>query len=149
VGFSVEIDRQIEFIKTTDARAFPGVIESVRTSLAKATQDQTILEQQLALCRSGANAPRLPTADEIIQGALDIEAHVRSDPVAARRALADVLLDGRITMEPQPDGNYRGWSILTPLRLARTRKPRGRGAAEASSNGTDGSVSNVSCAGRI
>lgn len=144
---TVEIERQIEFIKNTDPTAFPAVIDTVRASLAKATRDQAALQQQLALSRAHETAtPRLPTADEIIKGALDIEARLRSDPVAARQALSAVLLDGRITMEPQPDGSYRGRSVLTPLRLARTRKPRGRGAAEASGAG---SVSNVSCAGRI
>lgn len=146
---TIEIERQIDFIRGTDPAAFPSVIESVRASLARATRDQAVLQQQLALSRTreASSASRLPTAEQIIKGALDIEARLRSDPVAARRALGAVLLDGRITMEPQADGSYRGWSILTPLRLARTRKPRDRGAAEASSNGTDGSVSNVSCAG--
>lgn len=145
---TLEIERQIEFIKNTDPVAEAGVVQAIRASLTKASAEQANLRRQLEAARAADHPVRLPTPEQIVAGALDIEARLRSDPLTAREALRAMLLDGRITMEPQADGSYIGRSILTPLRLARTRKPRGRGGAEASSLETR-SVSKVSCAGRI
>ncbi|MDP9149243.1 MAG: hypothetical protein M3O36_04775 [Myxococcota bacterium] len=104
------------------------MIESVRASLALATRDQAALQQQLALSRTreASSDTHLPTAEQIIKGALDIEARLRSDPVAARRALGAVLLDGRITMEPQPDGSYRAGPSSRPFG-SRVRESLGAG----------------------
>jgi hypothetical protein len=107
------------------------------------------IRRELAALEAAERPVKLPTADEIIQGVLNIEACIRSDPVTAREALRRVLLDGKIVMEPQPNGDYRGRSAVLPMQLARTRKPRNLSGAGASGSGTDESVSKVGCAGAI
>lgn len=112
-------------------------------------KEQDTLKRRLEVVLLQADgAVPLPSPDDIVAGVLDIEAHLRANPIAAREALRAMLLDGIVTMDPQEDGSYLARSILTPLQLAKTGKPRNREGAGASGLET-GSVSKVGCAGRI
>lgn len=99
----------------------------------------------LRTCRSGKFAPRLPTVDEILERVLDVEARISDDPTTAREAIRRMLLDGKIVMQPEPDSSYRAESVIFPLRLPKSRKPRNPKGSEASHD----VVGNDGCAGAI
>ena len=82
---------------------------------------------------------------------VDVEARIKDDPTTAREALRQVLIDGRITLTPQPDGSWQATSMLIVGRLTwKTRKPRSGGPSGASSMiSTTEVVEIVSCAGAI
>ena len=75
-----------------------------------------------------------------------LERRIEFDPTTAREQLRRVLLDGRFTVTPQPDGSWQAVSALLVGRLAGSRKPRSGGPGGASGGEV---VENGSCAGRI
>ncbi|PKL56034.1 MAG: hypothetical protein CVV35_06710 [Methanomicrobiales archaeon HGW-Methanomicrobiales-6] len=83
--------------------------------------------------------------DEILERVLDVEARITDDPTTAREAIRRMLLDGKIVMHPEADGSYRAESVIFPLRLPKSRKPRNQKVSEASRD----VVGNDGCAGRI
>jgi len=116
--------------------------------------EQRDLKAKLDALKTSTVEPRLPTEDEILAYVVDVETRIKDDPTTAREALRRLLLDGKLVMHPQPDGSWRGESLILPLRLAggRTRKPRNGGPSGASETSTTSSGEEVeigSCAGRI
>jgi hypothetical protein len=85
----------------------------------------------------------MPTVDEIVALVVDVEARIKDDPSSAREALRQMLLEGALVMAPLPDGSYQVRSVIVPIRLPSTRKPRHGGPSEASSEG----VGIAGCAG--
>ena len=144
-----EIERLLNFIRSTDLAASPGAFDTVRASLEKATSELRASEVRLAATNAERPEPvRLPTSEEIAGLVLEVEARIQDDPTSAREAFRQSLGEGRLHMEPLPDLSYRAHSLLFPMRLfwrMRMRKPRSDGSGEASRN----IVGNVSCAGRI
>ena len=144
-----EIERLMNFIRSTDLTASPGAFETVRVSLEKATAEVRVIEAKLAATSATrTETPKLPTVKELAALVLDLEGRIAEDPTSAREALRQSLDDGRLHMEPMPDRSYRAHSILFPMRLywrMRMKKPRSDGSAGASG----GLVGTVSCAGRI
>lgn len=144
-----EIKRLVSFIQTTDVTTTPGIIDAIRAPLDEATRKQRTLKSKLdTLARETTSEPRAPTVEEIVELVRDVEARLKDDPTTAREALRQMLIDGRITMSPNPDGSYNAESMLVFGRIAwRTRKPRSAVAAGASS---DSSVVGIDgCAGAL
>jgi site-specific DNA recombinase len=141
-----EVERLVSFISSTDLAASPGAFETVRASLEKATGELRALEAKLGAIRvRERQVARVPTVEEIAGLVLDVETRIKEDPTSAREALRQSLDNGRLKMEPNPDGSYQANSVLFPLRLywrMRMRKPR---AGEP--GGASEIVGTVSCAG--
>jgi hypothetical protein len=139
-----EVERLVNFVRTTDPDTNPGVCEAIRTSLEEATRKQNQIRARLRVVGDALDV-RLPTVDEILALVLDVEARIKEDPVGAREILRQLLLDGRIEMHPQPEGSYVGRSVVFPMNLKwKTRKPR-----SAAPTGASYVVEDGSCAGRI
>lgn len=141
-----EVERVVNFVRMMDG-ASAAAMETMRSSLEQASRELREAELRLEAVRRGGGEPvRLPTIEEFTALCLDVEARIKNDPTAAREALRTMLSDGRLEMEPLPDGTYKAHGVILPVRLpAGSRKPRGSGPTGASgaSSGNDG------CAGRI
>lgn len=141
-----EVDRIVAFVRTMEGGS-PAAMDTLRSSLEQASREHREAEQRLeAVRRAGANQVRLPTVEEFTSLCLDVEGRIKNDPTAAREALRTMLINGRLDMEPLPDGTYKAHAVILPVKLAPgSRKPRGSGPTGASgaTSGNDG------CAGRI
>src|SRR5262249_309600 len=63
-----------------------------------------------------AEAPiRLPSPDEVLKRVFELEKLFAQDPTAGREPLARYFKDGKIRLQPQPDGVYLAKSELLPL----------------------------------
>jgi hypothetical protein len=115
-------------------------------------EKQSLEGQLLSLRNHSASVPRLPTSEELVQLAQAMEHELRDDPIAFREVLRQMTDDGKIRLEPQPDGSYLAHAFFMPLvvppRTTKTRKPRS-GGTRASSSDTTEVVYSVGCAGRI
>lgn len=146
VRLDAEVSHLVDFIRVTDATASPGALEAVRQSLEEATARQREVRARLeAAARNARVEPRTPTPAMI--SSLDVEARFKDDPTGAREALRQLVAEGAIHMDPQPDGSYRARSFLLPEKLAKkSRKPRG-GEPSGASGVSHEVVGNGSCAG--
>ena len=72
----------------------------------------------------------------------DLDAELAQDPLRARELLRRVLKDGRIVLEPQPDGVYLARAAVLPLRVLAERDHRRSGGipGAAMSSGSSGGV---------
>jgi site-specific DNA recombinase len=68
---------------------------------------------------------RLPTPDEIVELAFDLEARLAQDPAAGREWLRRILKGEKLVLEPQPDGVYIARGELLPLILLVPQKGTG------------------------
>jgi hypothetical protein len=57
----------------------------------------------------------LPTPEELIERALDLETVLSGDPLRAREALRRLFVDGRVVLHPQPEGHYVAEGRFLPL----------------------------------
>lgn len=99
----------------------------------------------IASLESMAMAPVvLPTPDELVERALDVESVIAgADPVAAREALRRLFRDGRVVMHPQ-ERSYRAEGSYLPLAVLDARPKNERSVV------VDGPHRlSVSCAGAI
>ena len=62
--------------------------------------------------------PTLPSPESIMVAATDLATNCKKDPVRARERLRGVLRDGRIVLDPQPDGTFIARFHLLPLAFA-------------------------------
>lgn len=71
---------------------------------------------------------RLPTPDEILRRARNLEQTLLTDPTRGREMLLNLFEDGRILLEPHPDGHYvaksRWFPLLALVQGANTSTPR-------------------------
>lgn len=118
----------------------------VRKALAdlehQANEEKRAIESVLARSRAPV---RLPTPDDVVACALDLERLLASDAAVAREALRQLFRDGRVTLTPQEDGSYLARGEFLPLvALSATQRAnapdRKSGASQLSTDG---------CAGRI
>lgn len=139
-----EVDRIVAFVRTMDGGS-PAAMDTLRSSLEEASREHRDAAARLeAVRRVGGDQIRLPTIEEFTKLALDVEARIKSDPTAAREALRRMLADGRLDMEPLPDGTYRAHGVILDVTLPPgSRKPRRGSGPSGASSGNDG------CAGRI
>jgi hypothetical protein len=73
----------------------------------------------------------LPFPAQLEAQALDVSARVAQDPLAGREVLRRLLQDGRIVLQPQPDGVYVEKTAILPLVLLAERDRRNPGPAVA------------------
>lgn len=84
---------------------------------------------------------QLPSPDQVRARFDDLEVILTKDVDQGRAALRRLFRNGRIRLDPQPQGIYLARSELLPLGfMLETTTPRNRAGA---------SVHNLSCAGRI
>jgi site-specific DNA recombinase len=143
------IDRLVHFITSTEpASASYGLI---RTKLDTAAQQKKEAELALASLEDAPEeAPRLPTADEAMAMCRDLEARVKGDPVGFREFMRSTFLaDGKITLDPQPDGTYSARSRILPLRVPVARPIKTRTPETVVVPGASGLVGPVRCGGWI
>lgn len=140
----VEIQRLVNFIATSDMAT--ASYDAIRTSLDAATAHKKEAEAGLAnLGTTQPEPPKPPSLAELRVAMSDIERHVREDPTGFREFMRSQFLeDGRIVMEPLPDGSFRGQSRILPLWVAGRKKAKGSGEPEPSVP-----LVGVSCGGRI
>jgi hypothetical protein len=66
----------------------------------------------------------LPTPDEVLQRVYDLKARIEQDPVGAREELKRYFADGKIKLDPRPDGVYVArWELLPVVLMVGTRRP--------------------------
>jgi hypothetical protein len=142
----------VAFIRTIDTSSSPGAFEALRVDLQRVANKERDVQSKLAAL-SSSSEPALPAVDEIIAQVVDVEARIKGDPTTARDTLRQVLIDGKITLTPQPDGSWQAASMLIMGRLTwKTRKPRtvlARPSGASSMTSTTEVVEIGSCAGRI
>lgn len=117
--------------------------ESVRMTLrdleAQARADEAAIE---AIERTASQPIHLPSVDEIVGRALDLDAIMEAEPLRARAALARFFEEGRVELVPEGDV-YVAKSRVLPLVLLDPQntspQPEGPGRARTM----------TSCAGRI
>jgi hypothetical protein len=143
-----EAERLVAFIRSTDAVQGQGAFEAVRAALEKVTATRRGVEEKLTSLRHASAEPRIPTVAEIMAYVLDVEVRFKEDPTAAREALRQLLVNGKLVMEPQPDGSYVARSVILPMQVSwKTRKPRNLAGSGASVASTIEIVEGGSCAG--
>lgn len=90
------------------------VVSALRDLEAQAVAEK----REIAAILARAKTPvRLPTADQILERALDLERVLAADPVRAREALRRLLVDGKIVLEPGADGLYVATFTFQPMVL--------------------------------
>lgn len=143
------IDRLMAFITATDPSSISYA--TIQSKLDAAAQQKKDAEVALATLSDGPpDAPRLPTLEDALATCRDIEGRVKADPVGFREFMRSTFLaDGRIVLDPQPDGGYRARSKILPMSIPpanprTTKAPETRSASRAS-----GLVGPVGCGGRI
>ena len=91
----------IQFIADGDHSSY------VRSTLADLEAQAKAEKAEIAAIEREAATPiRLPSPAELERLVVDIEARIAQDPIAGRAHLRRLLKDGRIVLEPQPDGVY-------------------------------------------
>jgi site-specific DNA recombinase len=142
------IDRLVAFITATEPSSISYA--TIQSKLDAAAQQKKDAELALAALHGGpCEAPRLPTVEEALATCRDIEGRVKADPVAFREFMRSTFLsDGRIVLDPQPDGSYWARSRILPLRIPPALPTKSKAPAESSTRAS-GPVGPVSCGGRI
>jgi hypothetical protein len=148
-----DTDRLIQAIKTLDASTSPGALRVLTDALDKASTEKRLLEANLDAIRTQtASGPRIPTTEDLVRLAQAMENELREDPIAFREVLRRMTDDGKIRLEPQPDGSYLAHAFFMPLVVppptTKTRKPRSVGTRASSSDTTE-VVYRFGCAGAI
>lgn len=129
----------VAFIADGDRSEY--VVTTLRDLEAQARTEKAAITDLIARAKSPA---RLPTPEEVLTRATDLEATLAGDPVRAREALRRIFKDGRIVLHPQPDGFYTAEASFFPLVALTPETTNPPAGAGGSSSGTA-----VSCAGRI
>lgn len=102
----------VEFIAQGDHSQY--IRDTLRDLEAQAQQEKREIEAVI----SRSKVPvRLPTADQILERALDLERVLASDPVRAREALRRLLAGCMIVLEPGADGVYVAKFTFLPMVL--------------------------------
>lgn len=136
-----EARRLVSFVRTLDPSTNPGAFSAIQASLEEVASEQKAIKSKLLALTTGADVPRIPTEAEIVAAVLDIESRLRFDPTAARERIRLMLLDGKITMTPLPDGVWQADSLLIVGRIgAGTPRPRGAGGSRAQGSEPDDGV---------
>jgi hypothetical protein len=114
--------------------------ELLRDLESQACEESAALDQLRAEAKRPA---RLPSPDEVLERALDLQTIVMGEPLRAREVLRQLFDDGRIMVAPQPDGTYVASCAFLPLvalTMERQDPPGVNGGSRAQTS---------SCAGRI
>ena len=112
----------IQFISDGDHSSY------VRSTLADLEAQAKAEKEAIASFERGVAAPiRLPSPAELERLASDVELRIGEDPIGGREYLRQLLKDGRIVLEPQPDGIYLARTEVLPMvLLAGSAGPAGR-----------------------
>ena len=122
---------------------------------AQAKQERAAID---GLVRQASKPVDLPSPDVLLERALDLEALLAADPVRGREELKRLFDNGRLLVEPQPEGHYIARGRLFPLALlsldltAERYKPRSFAAPGLVKTPDSNSFelwSSDGCAGRI
>jgi site-specific DNA recombinase len=128
----------IEFIARGDHSG------TVRTTLFDLEAQAKAEREALAkIERQAAQPIPLPSPDELVAHALDLENILKNDPAAGREALRRLFDQGRLMLHPQEDGYYVAKSRIFPL-MALTK-----GQNDNAPSGVDRAWYGCGCAGRI
>jgi hypothetical protein len=125
-GRNAEITERRKRLERTEAR-IAGLIQFigdgdhssyVRSTLLDLEAQAKAEKAEIASIEREASAPiRLPSPAELERFVVDIEARIAQDPLAGREHLRRLLKDGRIVLEPQPDGVYLARTHALPAVL--------------------------------
>ncbi len=125
-----EIGRLVSFVRTLDPTTNPGALSTISASIEETTNERRSIQAKLAALATAEAAPRVPSEAEIAAAVMDIERRLKFDPTTAREQIRRMLVSGKITMTPQPDGSWVADSALIVGRIGGpgAPRPRGRGA---------------------
>lgn len=135
----------VEFVASGEARG--DAAKPVRDALADAQSQAASERAAIKALREQTEVPvLLPTPEDVLARARELERVLQGDAVRAREALRRVFDGGRILLHPGADGVYVAEGTFLPLvALAETTKPPARSPRAS----RPGSLSGVGCAGRI
>jgi DNA invertase Pin-like site-specific DNA recombinase len=90
--------------------------DAVRQELRDCESRKRMEQGALDALRHRAGTPiPLPSIDQLLERALDLSTVLHGDPIRARECLRRIFKDGRITLNPAPDGDYQVEATLLPL----------------------------------
>lgn len=139
----------VQFIAEGDASDY--VRASLKDFEAQARAEKAAIRELEAV----ASKPvRLPSPDEVLSKARNLERTLIADPTRGREMLLELFQDGRLTLEPQPEGHYLARSQWFPLlalvSAPNTTTPRSfSGPGRLDGCNTFSSATALGCAGRI
>jgi site-specific DNA recombinase len=122
---AAKIESLVDFIAGGQAK---GSYDAIRTRMAaleaeKVTADRNVLDVE----RQSVEPVPLPTPEQMLKLAFDLDARLRSDTHRGREELRELFKDGLITLVPQPGGFYVARSEVLPLVLITRPPPEGGG----------------------
>jgi site-specific DNA recombinase len=122
---AAKLDSLVDFIASGQSK---GSYEAIRTRMAaleaeKVTANRAVREFE----RQSVEPVPLPTPEEMLKLAFDLDARLRSNTHRGREELLELFKDGLITLLPQPGGYYVARSEVLPLVLITRPPPEGGG----------------------
>lgn len=100
----------VAFIADGDKSAY------VRQALLDMEAQARTEQAAIAALKNAARAPvALPSPDELVERARDLERVVSAEPLAARERLRGLFVDGRILLRPAPEGATIVEAVFLPL----------------------------------
>lgn len=122
---------------------------AIREKLATLERQAKALDEHRSALKSDPSAAlTLPTTEELLADVFDVEAAFRTNPTNGRALLSRYFKDGRIALEPQPEGYYLARTQLLPL-VALTVGARAAKKETALADESGEPCSNRSCAGAL
>lgn len=102
--------------------------DAVRRRLASLESDLKTEQGAVAALVAATKTPiRLPSVEDAMRAATDLETVLASDPVRAREALRGLLRDGQIVLHPPEDGIYEARAEVLPVVLLKNAEAPGQG----------------------
>ena len=136
-----QITRLINFV--ADGNDSEGVGLTIKDLEAQARIEKATIK---AIVDNAAAPVRLPTPDELMKRALELDAVLTGDPTRGREALRRLFENGQLIVKPQPGGTYVAESTLLPMMLF---VPDPQNAEPPTTGGRGRSFTAISCAGAI
>jgi hypothetical protein len=105
------------------------ITKTLRDHEVQAKQERAAID---GLLRHASKPVDLPSPDVLLERALDLETLLAADPVRGREELKRLFENGRLLIEPQPEGHYIARGRLFPSPSCRSISPQKRTSPGAS-----------------
>lgn len=104
------IDRLTDLI--ADGERSEALLQKLRDLEGQARDEQATMA---TLAAQVSEAPRLPSAEQMLERVFDLPARLAQDPLRGREELRRYFRGGAVRLQPQPDGAWIARAELLPL----------------------------------